>query len=104
LLDLRSSGFSPLNEPINQFVLGAPYGSVDSVMVQGRWVLRNGDVIGVDERSVLEEGRAIGSALNNRRNASGAVAKRLVDAVCCGWRTARERYEGPNRYICLGLD
>ncbi|MGE0007432.1 MAG: amidohydrolase family protein [Parvibaculaceae bacterium] len=101
LLDLRSHGFSPLNESIDQFVLGAPYGCIDSVMVQGQWIVRNRIVQRVDEEPILEEAREIGRDLQGRRKAAWAVADRLVQAVSEGWREARRRYSGPARLMEL---
>lgn len=101
-LDLRSHGFSPLNEePLQQLVLGGPRQEIDSVMVQGRWVIRNKGLVGVNERSILDEARAIGADLAERRQRTNEIADQLVDAVSAGWRSARDRYDGVSRYADL---
>lgn len=102
LLDLRSRAFTPLNEPINQLVLGTSQSAIDSVMVQGRWVLHNKEVTGVKETAILDEARAIGPELIGRSKDSQAIANRLVAAVRDGWRAARAQHCGPNR--CIDLD
>jgi cytosine/adenosine deaminase-related metal-dependent hydrolase len=101
LLDLRSRAFTPLNEPINQLVLGAPHDAIDSAMIQGRWVLRNRAITGVGEAAILEEARAIGPEIISRGKETLALADRLVGAVRAGWQTARAQYHGVNRCIDL---
>ena len=42
LLDLESRVFTPLNDPLQHLVFCSATSAVDSTMVGGRWVLRNG--------------------------------------------------------------
>jgi 5-methylthioadenosine/S-adenosylhomocysteine deaminase len=49
----RTVGFWPLNHPVRQLVLGENGSSVDRVYVDGRVVVRDGRVTGLDEAAVL---------------------------------------------------
>jgi cytosine/adenosine deaminase-related metal-dependent hydrolase len=49
----RTIGFRPLNHPVRQLVLGENGSSVDRVYVDGRLVVQDGRVTGVDETRVL---------------------------------------------------
>jgi 5-methylthioadenosine/S-adenosylhomocysteine deaminase len=49
----RTIAFRPLNHPVRQLVLGENGSSVDRVYVDGRLVVRDGHVTGVDESAVF---------------------------------------------------
>jgi cytosine/adenosine deaminase-related metal-dependent hydrolase len=49
----RSIGFWPLNQPVRQLVLTENGSSVDRVYVDGRLVVRDGHVTGLDETAVF---------------------------------------------------
>jgi cytosine/adenosine deaminase-related metal-dependent hydrolase len=66
LLDLESRVFTPMNDPLQHVVFCSTTSAVHSTMVGGRWVLRDGEVAGVDEAAILAEGRALGRTLVER--------------------------------------
>ena len=80
LLDLDSIPFTPLNDPLRQLVLGSTTLAVDSVLVGGRWVLRDGRLTGVDEAAILAEARELGAEIVARHDEAfevGRAAARL---------------------------
>jgi len=54
LLRRDSLAFAPINNPISQLVYGAPSRDVDTVIVDGRVVVRSGRLVGVDTDSLLD--------------------------------------------------
>jgi hypothetical protein len=54
LLQRDSLAFSPVNDPVRQVVYGAPSRDVDTVIVDGRVVLRGGELVGVDTEWLLD--------------------------------------------------
>jgi cytosine/adenosine deaminase-related metal-dependent hydrolase len=54
LLRRDSLAFTPLNEPVRQLVYGAPSRDVDTVIVDGRVVVRGGELAGVDTAWLLD--------------------------------------------------
>jgi guanine deaminase len=58
LLRRDSLAFAPINEPVRQLVYGAPSRDVDTVIVDGRVVVRSGQPAGVDTEWLLDRVRA----------------------------------------------
>jgi cytosine/adenosine deaminase-related metal-dependent hydrolase len=85
LLDLESLGFTPLNDPLKQLALGATARDVASVMIGGRWVMRERALIGIDEEAVLDEARERGRDVVSRYDAGFEVGRKLLDALRAGW-------------------
>jgi cytosine/adenosine deaminase-related metal-dependent hydrolase len=54
LLRRDSLAFTPLNEPVRQLVYGEPSRDVDTVIVDGRVVVRGGELAGVDTAWLLD--------------------------------------------------
>jgi guanine deaminase len=55
---LDGVGFTPLNDPLRQLVLGERGSSIDTVAVDGRLVMRGGNIVTVDEPALLVAARA----------------------------------------------
>jgi cytosine/adenosine deaminase-related metal-dependent hydrolase len=99
LLDLDSAVFTPLNDPLNHVVFSSTRTAVRSVMVGGRWALRDGRVLGVDEAALLAEARELGQAVLERHAEAFALADGLVEAVRAGWREAARTDVGVERTL-----
>jgi cytosine/adenosine deaminase-related metal-dependent hydrolase len=57
LLRRDSLTFTPMNEPVRQLVYGAASRDIDTVIVDGRVVVRSGKLVGVDSEWLLESVR-----------------------------------------------
>ena len=101
LLDLESLVFTPLNDPLRQLTLGSTTLAVDSAMVGGRWVLRGGEVTGVDEPAVLARGRELGPELVARHDDGFAAGRELLASVRAGWLEALGSDVGVRRQLPL---
>ena len=101
LLDLDSLGFTPLNDPLKQLALGASHRDVASVLVGGRWVLRDRVLTGIDEGAVLAEARERGRDVVARYDAGFEVGKKLLDALRAGWLDAFRTDVGVDRSLPL---
>jgi 5-methylthioadenosine/S-adenosylhomocysteine deaminase len=99
LLDLDSLPFTPLNEPVNHIVFSTTRAAVHSTMVGGRWVLRAGETVGVDEGAILAEARELAPAVLARHARAFETAERLVAAVRRGWHEALESELGMTRLL-----
>jgi 5-methylthioadenosine/S-adenosylhomocysteine deaminase len=99
LLDLDSIPFTPLNDPLRQVVLGSTTVAVKSVMVGGRFVLRDGELTGVDERAVLARGRELGADIVARHDDGFEVGKQLLASVRAGWLEAMATEVGVRRKL-----
>lgn len=101
LLDLESIVFTPLNHPLQQLALGSTTLAVDSVLVGGRWSMRDRRVLGVDEPQVLAEGRRLGPELLSRHDDAFAVGRELLASVRAGWLEAMRTDVGVERKLAL---
>lgn len=54
---LDGVGFTPLNDPLRQLVLGEHGESIDTVVIDGRLVMRGGRILTVDENGLLAAAR-----------------------------------------------
>jgi 5-methylthioadenosine/S-adenosylhomocysteine deaminase len=81
LLDLGNLNFIPLNDPFNQIVSAEDSSSVSEVMVDGRFVVKSGQVVSVD-RGRLRDGVAASlERLQPRIAQSRELASRLEPLV-----------------------
>jgi 5-methylthioadenosine/S-adenosylhomocysteine deaminase len=102
LLDLESIVFTPLNHPLRQLALGSTTLAVNSVMVDGRWSIRDGRVLGVDEPQVLAEARSVGPELLTRHDDAFAAGRELLASVRAGWLDAMHTDVGVERKLHPG--
>jgi 5-methylthioadenosine/S-adenosylhomocysteine deaminase len=99
LLDLDSLVFTPLTRPLNQIVFGSSTTAVHSTMVGGRWVLRDGEVTGVDEPAILAEIREVGAGVLARHEEGFAIGDQLLAGVRSGWLAAQGIDVGVRRLL-----
>jgi len=59
MMDLRNANFVPLNEPRNHIIYSENGSSVETVIVDGEIVVRDGLLTKVDENALLDEFRAL---------------------------------------------
>jgi cytosine/adenosine deaminase-related metal-dependent hydrolase len=101
LLDLDSLAFTPLNDPLRQLALCSTAAAVRSVLVAGRFSLRDGRLTGVDEGAVLAEGRELGKEIVTRHDEAFDVGRRLLASVREGWLEAMRADVGVERKAAL---
>jgi 5-methylthioadenosine/S-adenosylhomocysteine deaminase len=102
LLDLDSLPFTPLNDPLRQVALGSTSWAVRSVVVGGRFVLRDGELAGIDERAVLAQARELGAEIVSRHDEAFAVGQELLASVRAGWLEAMREDVGVERKLWPG--
>jgi 5-methylthioadenosine/S-adenosylhomocysteine deaminase len=78
LYDLSAPWWTPLNDAAQQFVFGERGGSVDTVIVDGRVVLREGRSTLVDEAAILAASRDILAHVRGRNGAVAAIARAVA--------------------------
>jgi 5-methylthioadenosine/S-adenosylhomocysteine deaminase len=66
MLTTNSYHFVPLNDVINQLVYCENGVSVTDVMIDGRWVLREGKLLTIDESQLYARGRALRAEMEDR--------------------------------------
>lgn len=101
LLDLESRFFTPLNNALYHVVFCAPTEAVDSVMVGGRWVVRDRELTGVDERAILAEARELAPAVLSRHDEAFELGNRMLASVRGGWLQALGFDPGVRRAVPL---
>jgi cytosine/adenosine deaminase-related metal-dependent hydrolase len=101
LLDLESLEFTPLNDPLRQLALGATARSVAGSLVGGRWVLRDGLLVGVDEEAVLAEARSRGRDVVARHEEGFEIGRELLAPLRAGWLDALRTDVGVRRSLAL---
>jgi len=101
LLDLDAGVFTPMNDPLQHVVFCSTRTAVDSTMIGGRWVLRDGTVTGVDEPAILAEGRELGQGVLERHAEAFELGNQLLASVRAGWLEALNTDVGINRSVPL---
>ncbi len=66
LMTTDSYHFVPLNNVINQIIYCENGISVTDVMIDGRWILRNGKLQTIEERSLFKQARALRAKMDER--------------------------------------
>jgi 5-methylthioadenosine/S-adenosylhomocysteine deaminase len=66
LLELDSYAFAPLNNAVTQLVYCENGMSVCDVMVDGRWLLRGGKLLTIDERALYARARRLRAEMDER--------------------------------------
>ena len=99
LLDLDTIPFTPLNDPLRQAVFGSTTAAVDSTMIGGRWVVRNGNITGVDEAATLAEVRELSARVLARHDEAFRVGQALLASLRAGWLDALQTDVGIERKL-----
>jgi hypothetical protein len=70
-------------------------------MIGGRWVLREGNVTGVDEPAILAEVREAAKSVLSRHDEAFEIGNQLLAGVRAGWLEALASDVGVNRSVPL---
>ncbi|NJB69349.1 5-methylthioadenosine/S-adenosylhomocysteine deaminase [Desulfobaculum xiamenense] len=62
----RSAGTLPVHDPVSAMVYSMHSSDVESSMCDGRWLMRDGKVLTVDEKAVLEEAKSRAAFLRKK--------------------------------------
>jgi len=81
LYDLKSPWWTPLNDPVHQFVYSEPGTSARDVIIDGRVVVENGCITTFDADAVLAEANQIFAGILERNGDLMGLAKSLAAAV-----------------------
>jgi cytosine/adenosine deaminase-related metal-dependent hydrolase len=92
LLDTETPSFTPLNDPVNQLVYCENGSSVDTVIVDGRIVMRGGVFECVDDKGLMRELREMRMAYTEQFERASRVSDELLPSYRdhAGQRLARE--------------
>jgi 5-methylthioadenosine/S-adenosylhomocysteine deaminase len=63
ILDPDSAAMLPMHDPVANMVTSMHAHNVESVMVDGRWLMRNGEILVINEQEVLEEAKRRAAAI-----------------------------------------
>jgi 5-methylthioadenosine/S-adenosylhomocysteine deaminase len=99
LFDLNTVPFVPFNEPLYHLVYCLPSQAIDTVLVEGQGVVRDGRLTRVDEDALLREGRELGAAYVERCSTAWELGRQLWPSVARGYRRAVSQNVGAHRYI-----
>ena len=66
IVDMRRYGLTPVNDPVATLVYHGHAKDVEAVMVAGRWVVRDGKVLGIDEAAMIDEAGSAAEAAWSR--------------------------------------
>lgn len=77
LVDLDTMAFTPLNDLPRQLVYCENGSSVRDVMVDGKWVVRDGRLLTFDEKALRAEIRDVCASFAGQREAADAAAREL---------------------------
>jgi 5-methylthioadenosine/S-adenosylhomocysteine deaminase len=102
LLDLSSHVFTPLNDPLRQLAFGSTTSAVHSVLVGGKWVVRDGRVTTVDEPDVLARAREVGAEIVGRFDEAFELGRQLLAPLRGGWLEALNTGVGVERKLVPG--
>lgn len=81
LYDLNRPWWTPVNDPIYQFVQSETGAGADTVIVAGRVLVEGGKITAFDADSLLEEARALVPAMKERNSDLFDVVERVGQAV-----------------------
>jgi 5-methylthioadenosine/S-adenosylhomocysteine deaminase len=81
LYDLNSPWWTPLNDPVHQFVYSEIGASADTVVIDGELVMENGRVLAFDAAQVLRDVRAAHPRILARNAGLLDLARRLAEAA-----------------------
>jgi guanine deaminase len=82
LLDLSALHYIPLNDLLTQIVFGEDGTGVHSVMVGGRWVLRDRRLINVDVAKLQRDAEEAATRLAAANTEARALSEKLHPFVC----------------------
>lgn len=104
LVRAASVFLQPLNDPLSAFVFAETGASVHTVVVDGRVVLRAGELVNVDEASLLARAAEAAARLRARNRAEWELARRLAPYIARACRAAVQVPYPVNRYAADPAD
>jgi cytosine/adenosine deaminase-related metal-dependent hydrolase len=99
ILDLNEPSFVPLNSAARQIVFAELGRGVETVLVGGRVVLRDGKLAHVDEAALAAEAAELSPALRAEVEALSKKSADLVAPLLAGNRAAWQVKTGLERYV-----
>jgi 5-methylthioadenosine/S-adenosylhomocysteine deaminase len=66
VIDPNTPTMLPMHDPVANMVNAMQNRNIDSVMCDGQWLMRNGEILVVDEAEVMAEAKARASAIAER--------------------------------------
>lgn len=81
LYDLKQPWWTPVNDPVYQFVQSETGAGVDTVIVAGRVLVEGGKITAFDSEAILDEARALVPAMKERNKGLFDVVARVGEAV-----------------------
>ena len=81
LLDMTTAAFTPLNDPFQHLVYSETGSSVRTVLVNGRVVIKDGNLLTVDQDALLAEAREVWAKRKGDIPAVGPDGRRFLDAL-----------------------
>jgi cytosine/adenosine deaminase-related metal-dependent hydrolase len=101
-LDLGHVDFVPLSDPLNQIVTCADSASVADVMVDGRFVVRNGRLVSINMPDMRERVRTAVERLRTNVVDAKALAARLEPHVVAFAQSLFDEPLGVDRLVIAG--
>lgn len=99
LLDLDHVNWCPLNDAANQIAYTEDGAAVRDVMVAGRWRLRDGRALGVDEAALAREAEACAERLRAATGEVRAWCEAVAPAVACHCAGLARRFTRVRRLL-----
>lgn len=87
-LDRRNVNFTPLTYPLRQIVFGSSAPAVRAAMVDGKWIMRDGEFKTINESDVLSEARRMGADVIARHAPAHEIGEKLLPGLRSGWLEA----------------
>jgi 5-methylthioadenosine/S-adenosylhomocysteine deaminase len=104
IIDLTDPSFVPLNSVARQLVFTESGRAVETVIVDGRAVVRDRKITTIDERALREEVAGLMKALRKEIDAVVARNQRMMPYLMEAHRRTWEADIGLNRYVGGGTD
>ena len=102
ILDLNEPAFVPFNSAARQLVFADGGRAVETVFVAGKPVVRNGNLVTVDEAALAAEAAEISPAFRRDAEALGKRNSELIAPLLSANRSAWQVPLGFERYIGRG--
>lgn len=99
VLDLSDSAFTPLNDPKLHLALQIPTRALSYVYVRGEMIVRDGKLVGVDERALLQEVRERSGSVLDAHADAFAFGDALLPSLAAGWDSVLKWDAPVNSYL-----
>lgn len=99
MLNLDDYAFTPLNDPMLHLALQIPTQALTHVMVDGRFVMKDRALSGVNEVDLLAEIRQRGGSIVADHKDAFAFGEQLIPSLDAGWREVLAWDASTNSYL-----